>query len=123
MNTKPSPQMTPEQFLENNAYASALLERARDRAVAEANELGRILSELPPRSSSTPSRLVNAFATSMTALPAPPTLPKAEPISPEHRVIYAAMAMVQSWKGRHKKNWQLQERELASAIEGIVWNK
>lgn len=127
-----------EQVLENNALEAV---RFRERADALLDENGRIETELarilsePPRSSVTPSRLVAAFANATTELPAPPKAARMDTVRsaedarthgvthPERVVVFAAVAMVRSWRARHKKNWQIQERQLAAAVDNLEWEK
>ncbi len=118
MNLKTSPQLS----LEN------IIKQKRDEAqrlLAEVEgikaEMHKILSE--PPSAPPQSRLVEAFTQGVATT----MLPGGEAVSTrmvaEKEVIYAALAIVRSWKRRHKKNWHAQEKELMNAVERLTWDK
>ncbi len=133
--TKPAAQLSLELILERNkAEAERLLaENARIET-----EMKKILGEVQAPS----SRIVEAFQEALPGLqPVIPqhkngeamgrmaaenavTLPPvSERLASERDVVYAAVAIVRSWRRRHKKTYHNQERELASAVDKLKWEK
>ncbi len=127
--TKPAAQMSLELILErNSAEADRLLgENARIRT-----EMEKILGEVQ---AAPVSKLVSAFEEAIphhkngetmkrmieenaTTLP-----PVSERLASERDVVYAAVAIVRSWRRRHKKTYHNQERELAAAVDKLKWEK
>ncbi len=130
-------QMSLEQALKNNEVEAAKLQAAAkakldENARIEA-EMQKILSEPPPSSKAPPSRLVEAYrngatmsrleAENATTLPAGPIGPQSSNtrLNAEREVLFAALAIVRSWKRRHKKNFHAQEKELMDAVNAMVW--
>ncbi len=130
--TKPAAQLSLEMILERNRTEAErlLTENARIET-----EMKKILDAAPPPS----SRLVEAFqeampvgipqhknglAMSRMAEENAATLPPvSERLASERDVVYAAVAIVRSWRRRHKKTYHNQERELASAVDKLKWEK
>ncbi len=131
MNTKPAAQLSLEAILQRNVEEAARKRAEADQLLAEnagiEAAMHRVLSEPP---SAPASRLVAAFKNgeamkkmelenAMTATPGP----SSSAMLAEKEVLYAALAIVRSWKRRRKKNWQSQEKELMNAVERLTWGK
>lgn len=123
---KPEPQLALEALIQSNADEAKRLLDTNDRIY---QEMAAILKSTPPPPPS--DRLVEAFqsGTRATQKSERYTVPVAneEPVSTrlaaKEEVLYAALAIVRSWKRRHKKNWQSQERELEAAVQKLTWDK
>ncbi len=127
--TKPAPQLSLELILEKNRKEAEELKAQAEAKLAEnvriEAEMQKILSEPP----TPPSRLVAAYKdgetlrqmaleTAQTDLP-----PLSQRMLAEREVLYAALAIVRSWKRRHKKTYAAQEKELSNAVERLTWEK
>jgi hypothetical protein len=135
MSTKPAAQLSLETILKQNADEAKRLKAAADEKLAEnariEAEMHRILSE--PSSQQAPgSRIVEAYknGAAMGLLELenrntqqPSSAPSSVKMVAEKEVLYAALAIVRSWKRRRKKNWQTQEKELMNAVEKLTWDK
>ena len=129
MTTKPAAQLSLEAIIQRNReeaerkkaeIAQLLAENAGIEAAMQ-----RVLSEPP---SAPASRLVAAYkngeALKMMEMEHGTTVkPDSTRMLVEREVLYAALAIVRSWKRRHKKNWQAQEKELMNAVERLTWDK
>ena len=122
---KPEAQLSLETIIKQNREEAENLQRAAQAKLDENErikaEMHNILKSVPPPPV---SRLMEAFSEGVRA-----SLPPADQEAPsvkmvaEKEVLYAALAIVRSWKRRHKKNWQTQERELVAAVERLTWDK
>jgi hypothetical protein len=120
MNTKPAPQLSLEAIMHRNKEEAERLLGENERIK---EEMHNILKSVPPPPV---SRTMEAFSDGVRATLVPENL-RSEPASvklvAEKEVLYAALAIVRSWKRRKKKNWQSQEKELAAAVERLTWEK
>jgi hypothetical protein len=125
MNTStiPSPRLSLEQILKQNQEDAHRLNLEAQAKLLENEairmEMHKILKSEPPPV----SRFVEAYETGKPGSNPPPAPDSGTKLEPEKDVLYAALAIVRSWKRRHKKNWRAQERELADAVERLVWDK
>lgn len=129
MNTKPAAQLSLEAILKRNSEEAERLRAEADARLAEnagiEAAMHRVLSEPP---SAPQSRLVAAFKNGealkrLELEHAATEAPTSTKMVAEKEVLYAALAIVRSWKRRHKKNWQAQEKELMNAVERLTWDK
>lgn len=117
--TKNAAQLSLEAIISKNKTQADAMQRAALDKLEENErikaEMHKILSEPPPVST-----LVAAFRDATM----PPTDgPVSVKLAAEKEVIYAALAIVRSWRRRNKKNWQAQEKELMSAVERLTWKE
>lgn len=128
--TKPAAQLSLELILERNKTEAERLLAENERIETE---MRKILDAQSP--SAPASRLVEAFQEAipqhkngetmkrMTEENAMTLPPVSERLATERDVVYAAVAIVRSWKRRHKKTYHNQERELAAAVDRLKWEK
>ncbi len=131
MNTKPAAQLSLEAILQRNVEEATRKQAEAAQLLAEnagiEAAMHRVLSEPP---SAPASRLVAAYKNgealkkmemenAATVAPGPTSTR----MLAEREVLYAALAIVRSWKRRHKKNWHAQEKELMNAVERLTWGK
>lgn len=113
---KSSPQLSLESILKQNTVDASRL-RAEAAAKMEENakieaEMSAILKSIPP------SKLVVDSQGATMPIPT-----DTFGLSPEKEVLFSALAIVRSWKRRHKKNYNNQETELMKAVERLTWEK
>lgn len=129
MNTKPAAQLSLEAILKRNSEEAERKQAEAAQLLAEnagiEAAMHRVLSEPP---SAPASRLVAAYKNGealkkMELENAVTQAPTSTRMLAEREVLYAALAIVRSWKRRHKKNWHAQEKELMNAVERLTWGK
>lgn len=127
MNQKPMAQLSLETILQQNKEEAQRLQKAAEAKLAEnaaiQAEMSAILKSVPPPPV---SRLMTAFQDGVRASHPPvpgESAPDSVRLVAEKEVLYAALAIVRSWKRRRKKNWQAQEKELMNAVERLTWDR
>ena len=124
LSIKPEAQISLENILKQNREEAEELRKAANAKLAENDriqqEMHNILKSVPPPPA---SRLVDAFTEGARTVPSSPNPDSVVRLGAEKEVLYAALAIVRSWKRRHKKNYQAQERELVTAVERLTWDK
>lgn len=126
MNQKPMAQLSLETILQQNKEEAKRLQDAAAAKLAEnaaiQAEMSAILKSVPPPPV---SRLMTAFQDGVRASHPPASEQSVDStrMLAEKEVLYAALAIVRSWKRRRKKNWQAQEKELMNAVERLTWDR
>jgi len=105
---RPTPQMSLETILKQNADEA---HRLRAEAASKLDENERIEKEMHAILRSVPPSGTNTMPVSYGSTE----------MTPEKAVCFQALAIVRSWKRRHKKNYNIQETELMEAVERLTW--